>query len=98
MEAEACAILEAVLAAPEEDATDLASFARGLFAPLGGVELPPREPARDPPDFGRGQEARADTGSPSPVEPRPDAAARRRAAPSGKAAATARAGSKGRRR
>ncbi|WP_376100679.1 hypothetical protein ACE7GA_27060 (plasmid) [Roseomonas sp. CCTCC AB2023176] len=53
MEAEARAILEAALAAPEEDPTDLAAFARGLFAPLGGVELnlPPREPARDPPAF-----------------------------------------------
>ena len=45
--------LEAALAAPEEEATNLASFARGLFAPLGGVvlELPTREPAREPPDF-----------------------------------------------
>lgn len=53
MEAEARAILEAALAAPEEEATNLASFARGLFAPLGGVvlELPTREPAREPPDF-----------------------------------------------
>ena len=58
MEAEARAILEAALAAPEEDPTDLAAFARGLFAPLGGMELelPPREPARDPPSFG--EEAR----------------------------------------
>lgn len=33
---------------------DLVSFAHSLFAPLGGVdlELPPRELARDPPDFG----------------------------------------------
>jgi antitoxin FitA len=57
MEAEARAILEAaLLAAPEEDATDLAAFARALFAPLGGVELelPPRGPARDPPDLGAG--------------------------------------------
>jgi plasmid stability protein len=63
MEAEARAILEAALAAPEEDPTDLAAFARGLFAPLGGVELelPPREPARDPPGFG--EEARP---APSP--------------------------------
>ena len=56
MEAEARAILEAALAAPEDETTDLASFARGLFAPLGGVDLqlPPREPAREPPDFGAG--------------------------------------------
>jgi plasmid stability protein len=54
MEAEARAILEAALSDPQEEMTDLASFARGLFAPLGGVELdlPPREPARAPPDFG----------------------------------------------
>ncbi len=48
MEAEARAILEATLAGPE-DATDLASFARGLFTPLGGVELELQ--AREPPDF-----------------------------------------------
>ena len=56
MEAEARAILEAALAAPEEEATDLASFARDLFAPLGGVielELPTREP----PDFGAKEDA-----------------------------------------
>jgi predicted nucleic acid-binding protein len=58
MEAEARAILEAALAAPEPEAPDLASFARGLFAPLGGVELelPPREPGREPPDFSTGAE------------------------------------------
>lgn len=58
MEAEARAILEAALGAPEEEAVDLAAFARGLFAPLGGVELelPAREPARDPPDFDTGKE------------------------------------------
>ena len=50
MEAEARAILEAALAAPEEDPTDLAAFARSLFAPLGGVELelPGREPSSRP--------------------------------------------------
>ena len=63
MEAEARAILEAALSAPEEDPTDLAAFARGLFAPLGGVELelPLREPARDPPDLG--------VREPTPVQP-----------------------------
>jgi len=57
MEAEVRAILEAALAVPTEDQTDLGAFARLLFAPLGGVdlELPPRDPARDPPDFGTGQ-------------------------------------------
>lgn len=65
MEAEARAILEAALAAPEEDTTDLASFARGLFAPLGGVELelPPREPARDPPGFGHEESVTATLGT-----------------------------------
>ncbi len=50
MEAEARAILEAALAVPEDDMTDLASFARSLFAPIGGVELelPTRESAREP--------------------------------------------------
>jgi plasmid stability protein len=58
MEAEARAILEAAVASPEEDPTDLAAFARGLFAPLGGVELdlPAREPARDPPTFTGGDD------------------------------------------
>jgi plasmid stability protein len=53
MEAEARAILEAALTGPEGQDSDLASFARSLFAPLGGVELelPPRDPARDPPSL-----------------------------------------------
>lgn len=61
MEAEARAILEAALSAPEEDPTDLAAFARALFAPLGGVELelPSREPAREPPDLGERGAVRA---------------------------------------
>jgi len=58
MEAEARAILEAALSAPDEDATDLGAFARGLFAPLGGVELelPARGPAREPPTLDSQQE------------------------------------------
>lgn len=48
MGAEARAILEAALSAPEEDPTDLGTFARRLFGPLGGVdlELPPRGSSR----------------------------------------------------
>ena len=53
MEEEARAILRAALtqtAAP----TNLAAAIRSRFAPLGGVklDLPPREPMRDPPRFG----------------------------------------------
>jgi plasmid stability protein len=71
MEAEARAILEAALAAPEEEAIDLAVFARGLFAPLGGVELelPPREPAREPPAFGTGKDRRSEGAAPGPKTP-----------------------------
>jgi len=98
MEAEARAILEAALSAPAEDATDLASFARGLFAPLGGVELelPSREPARDPPGFGDGQDGAAipATLSPNPVE---SATSTRRTTAPPKKAANAQAGNKGRR-
>jgi plasmid stability protein len=71
MEAEARAILEAALSGPEEDATDLASFAQGLFGPLGGIELelPKREPAREPPSFGTGQEVAAEpVASPKPAQ------------------------------
>jgi plasmid stability protein len=37
----------------EAEPENLASFIRECFAPYGGVELelPPREPMRDPPDF-----------------------------------------------
>lgn len=54
MEAKARLILEAALAESGESTMDLVSFAHSLFAPLGGVdlELPARELARDPPDFG----------------------------------------------
>ena len=50
MEAEARAILEAALSAPDDETTDLGAFARGLFAPLGGIELelPARFPLRPP--------------------------------------------------
>ncbi len=54
MAAEVRAILETALAAPEEATNDFTAFAQRLFAPLGGIELelPSREPARDPPEFG----------------------------------------------
>jgi plasmid stability protein len=60
MEAEARAILEAALAVLEEDMTDLASFARSLFTPIGGVELelPTRESAREPLEFASSPEER----------------------------------------
>lgn len=52
MEEEARLILrEAVAPAPEPQ--NLAQLIHDCFAPYGGVdlELPPREPAREPPDF-----------------------------------------------
>ena len=54
MEAEARVILQTALA--PEDAPPMRHLydrVRGRFAPLGGVdlELPPREPAREPPRF-----------------------------------------------
>ena len=52
MEEEARVILrEAVGRKPEPE--NLARFIHECFAPYGGVELelPPREPMRDPPDF-----------------------------------------------
>ena len=83
MEAEARAILEAALSAPEEDPTDLAAFARALFAPLGGVELelPPRELAREPPDLGELEAAPASPpqAGPSTPEPMPAEPAKARA-------------------
>ena len=53
MEAEARAILQSALAQPDEDAIDLATFARDLFVPLGGADLvlPTREPMREPPSL-----------------------------------------------
>ncbi len=53
MEAEARAILEADLSAPDDETTDLGAFARGLIAPIGGIdlELPSRGPAGQPPEL-----------------------------------------------
>ena len=50
MEAEAREILKAVLAAGPPPTKDLGTAIRERFAPYGGVELdiPPREPMRDP--------------------------------------------------
>ena len=49
MEAEARAILEASLSAPDDESTDLGAFARGLIAPIGGIdlELPLRAPPQE---------------------------------------------------
>lgn len=53
MEAEARQILQAALAAPPDTGRALVERIRTRFAPFGGVtlELPPREPAREPPPF-----------------------------------------------
>ena len=62
MEAEARSILETALSAPDDESTDLGAFARGLFAPLGGVELelPPRSSPRRPPQLDGAEEAAAE--------------------------------------
>lgn len=53
MEEEARQILREALAREEAPAPDLVERIRARFAPLGGVELelPPREPVREPPDI-----------------------------------------------
>ncbi len=54
MEAEVRAILRAALKAPDRPPErTLYDRIRARFAPLGGValDLPPREPAREPPSF-----------------------------------------------
>jgi antitoxin FitA len=53
MEEEARQVLSAALAAKPKRPLNLAESIRRLVAPLGGVELeiPPREPMREPPDF-----------------------------------------------
>jgi plasmid stability protein len=53
MEAEVRGILQDTLNEPERPAVNLYQRIRSRFAPLGGVdlELPPREPAPEPPRF-----------------------------------------------
>jgi plasmid stability protein len=53
MEEEARLVLSAALSEEPKRALNLAESIRRRFAPLGGVELelPPREPVREPPDF-----------------------------------------------
>ena len=55
MEAEVRGILQTVLSSPPPSPErNLYERVRARFAPIGGVdlELPPREPARDPPPLG----------------------------------------------
>lgn len=54
MEEEARDILRVALATGEPEPDNLATALRRRFEPLGGVELdiPPRQPVRDPIDFG----------------------------------------------
>jgi plasmid stability protein len=67
MEAEARAILEATLSAPDDETTDLGAFARGLIAPIGGIDLalPSRGPQRQPPQLGEDITATAESIPPS---------------------------------
>ena len=53
MEQEAREILEAALAVEAAPTKNLGTAIHELFAPYGGVELdiPPRDPMRDPPKF-----------------------------------------------
>jgi plasmid stability protein len=53
MEQEAREILSSALNARQPTGQNLAELIRKRFAPLGGVELeiPPREPGREPPNF-----------------------------------------------
>ncbi len=73
MEAEARAILEAALSAPDDDTTDLGAFARGLFAPIGGIELelPSRAQPRHAPQLDEARELMSETAEPPPTVARP---------------------------
>jgi plasmid stability protein len=55
MEDEARHILRAALAGDVQPSHNLGASIRRRFASIGGIELdlPPREPMREPPDFGR---------------------------------------------
>jgi antitoxin FitA len=55
MEDEARDILRTALAAADHTPKDLATALRRRFGPLGGIdlEIPPREPMREPPQFSR---------------------------------------------
>lgn len=59
MEEEVRVILRQALAEPPSERFNLAKSIRSHFAPLGGVELdlPPREPLREPPDFSNSEYA-----------------------------------------
>lgn len=54
VEEEVREILRTALAEPDDTAQDLAARIRRRFQPIGGVELeiPQREPMREPPEFG----------------------------------------------
>ncbi len=78
MEAEARAILEAALSAPDDESTDLGAFARGLIAPIGGIDLvlPSRDPQRQPPDLAEEMTTATEATTPPPaaavlVDPEP---------------------------
>ena len=55
MEEEAREILTSALAVDRAPGGSLVEAIRARFQPLGGLELPeiPRDPMRDPPDFGQ---------------------------------------------
>jgi plasmid stability protein len=55
MEEEARSILRAAVSSEAKGQPNLVEAIRRRIEPLGGVELPelPRDPMRDPPDFGQ---------------------------------------------
>jgi hypothetical protein len=59
MEEEDLKTLQTPLSGPAEPKENLAEIIRRRFGPLGGVdlELPEREPMREPPDFGQHDES-----------------------------------------